>query len=150
MRAAQQTAQPVPKAPQNPIENRTAPITSRVASNEAQKKKDNLITSDFEIPPQVFEEEGDDAAEGLDAPTLVDIQAPEIEFEPEFEIQIPEKKSFGKTHQGELLEVDFFLEAGLLSDAQSLLEELIKAHGTQPELEARWKTLQEKQTHSPA
>ena len=44
----------------------------------------------------MFEEEGDDAAEGLDAPTLVDIQAPEIEFEPEFEIQIPEKKPFWK------------------------------------------------------
>ena len=150
MTEAQQTAEPIPRTgpapPQQPVE----PIASRVASTEAQQKQDNLITSDFEVPPHMFESTLPDGDDSLSAPTLVDMDAPEIEFEPEFEVQIPEPKSFGRTHQGELLEVDFFLEAGLLSDAQSLLEELMKAHGPQPELESRWNTLREKQTSSPA
>jgi len=112
------------------------PIRSTISTSPTTTQEDELITSEFELPPshplraEIPEEE--DANDR----TLVDSEIPFVAPEPEFEMEIPIKQ-WTDAQRGELLEFDFFLEAGLLDEAHSVLAELEKVNPEHPDIISR-------------
>jgi len=111
------------------------PIRSTISTSPPVNQEDELITSEFELPPshplrsETIDEEVNDR-------TLVDSEIPFLASEPEFEMEIP-VKPWTDAQRGELLEFDFFLEAGLLDEAHSVLAELEKVNPEHPDVTSR-------------
>jgi len=140
MTAAARTAPPVPKTPAtDPRADQMGPIKSTIITSNSVVHEDELITSEFEISDSQIQSlaEAEQEANWDEEKTLMDHQIPDIQMESEFEIQMVDPPTATEVQQGELLEFDFFLEAGLLNEAQSVLDELRKQYGDHPDVISR-------------
>jgi len=142
MSAAARTAPPISKdsiPKSDPRAEQMGPIQSTIVTSNSVLHQDELVTSEFEISDSQLQALSNAEQDGNwdGDKTLMDQQIPDIQMEPEFEIQMVESPTPDEVQQGELLEFDFFLEAGLLNDAESVLEELRKLYGDHPEVMSR-------------